>query len=86
MIHPAWFYLILPGPALPYTALPALSGSAAHARSCPASRDTLGTWLLAPLWTSDQLSRVIMIVNLVITKLDENGGHLETEFARLVES
>ena len=23
MIHPAWFYLILPGPALPYTALPA---------------------------------------------------------------
>ena len=27
-----------------------------------------------------------MIVNLVITKLDENGGQLETEFARLVES
>ena len=26
-----------------------------HARSCPAPRDTLETWLLAPLWTSDQL-------------------------------
>ena len=47
--------LVLSYPAWPCTAFLPLSGSAAHARSCPAPRDTLETWLLAPLWTSDQL-------------------------------
>ena len=32
-----------------------LSGAAAHARSCPALRDTLETWLLAPPWTFGRL-------------------------------
>ena len=47
--YPAWPWDCLTLPFLP------LSGAAAHARSCPALRDTLETWLLAPPWTFGRL-------------------------------